>query len=75
MQSASACWVHADAPFLVSPCQIHGHEQGVVAGDDELGTVDFPYSEVSLDDGIHLLVCLSLGEGIGDGIVDMCRRQ
>ena len=66
---------HADAPFLVCPSESTGIEQGVVAGDDELGTVDFPSLEVSLDDGIHLLVCLSLGEGIGDGIVDMYRRQ
>ena len=66
---------HADALLLVCPSESMGIEQGVVTGDDELGTVDFPSLEVSLYDGIHFLVCLSSGEGIGDGIVDMYRRQ
>ena len=34
--------LHLDALFLVSPAESAGVEQGVVAGDDELGTVYFP---------------------------------
>ena len=62
---------HSDAPFLVCPSETAGIEQGVVAGDDELCTVDFPSLEVSLHERIHLVVFLTLGEGIADGIVDM----
>ena len=63
--------LHLDALFLVSPSESAGVEQGVVAGDDELGTVYFPSFQVSLYHGVNLVVFLSLGQCVRDGVVDV----